>query len=268
MWREVTSQSEIEALTIERNKRHLQQTAMEEGVSTKPPLTTLRENFGFNEMARQVLEGTYELTGNESAELVAFLEAIKQTDKEKACRPVLGTISSEEFQAMFQVKPEKTSSDTRTLNYTIWKCISRSNYLSSIFSVMISLPFTYGFMNSLWSFMTDFMIEKKRGKVELHLLRIIGKVAAEFNTALSFLIGKQAAKNFESCDPCGEQHGSRPKMGSPDAAMIKLLTFECLRLMRETGAMIQHDCSAHFDRIYPANTNIFATKVRVSKKSW
>ena len=79
------------------------------------------------------------------------------------------------------------------------------------------------------------MIEKKRGKMELHLLRIIGKVAAEFNAALSFLIGKQAARNFESCEPCVEQHGSRPNMGSPDAAMIKLLTFECHRLMRETG---------------------------------
>ena len=228
-------------------------------------MTTLRENYGFNRTSESVLDGTYEFSEDLSEEVVAFLTALRRTDKERECPPILGAISSTEFQAMFKVKKERTSSDTRTLNYTLWKCLAHSNYLSSIMSIMISLPFTYGFVNTCWSKMTDFMIEKKPGLRQIHRLRIIGKVAAEFNTALSYLIGKQTSANYESCDPCGEQHGSRPNMGSADAAMLKVLTFESARMQRTDAAFMQHDCSAHFDRIYPENTSVFATKYGVDK---
>ena len=124
-----------------------------------------------------------------------------------------------------------------------------SNYLSSFFSVMISLPFSYGFVNVLLRHVTDYMIQKKKGCTEIHVQRIIKKVAVDFNGPLGYLIGHMAGKNFESCDPCNKQHDSRPNMGSLDAAIIKLLTFENLRMQREAGAMIQHDCTSHFDRI-------------------
>ena len=52
--------------------------------------------------------------------------------------------------------------------------------------VLLSLPFTYGFVNTHWTHMTDFMIEKKPGVWQIHTLRIIGKVAAEFNHASNF----------------------------------------------------------------------------------
>ena len=265
-WKEVTSQDEIEEITMRRNKRHLQQTSIEQGASTREPLTTMRENFGFNDMSRKVLEGTYEFKEDDTEEFKAFIKALERTDKEKACTPVLGALTSAEFQGIFSAKPAKTSSDTRTLSYTVWKCIAKSNFLSSIFSILISLPFTWGFVNDLWSHMTDFMIRKKEGSIEVNLLRIIGKVAADLNGPLGYLLGRKAAENFEACDPCEEQHGSRPNMGSPDAAMIKLLTFECTRMMREGGAFIQHDCCAHFDRIYPANTNVYASKYGVSQE--
>lgn len=167
---------------------------------------------------------------------------------------------------MFKMKKKRTSSDTRRLNYTLWKALAQSNFLSSVLSIMISLPFTYGFVNDHWTKMTDFMIEKKPGVRHIHKLRIIGKVAAEFNTTLSFLIGKKTAQNYESCDPCNEQHGSRPHMGSPDAAIIKLLTFECARVQRANAGYIQHDCSAHFDRIYPEHTSVFASKYGVDER--
>ena len=53
-------------------------------------------------------------------------------------------------------------------------------------SILLSLPFTYGFVNTHWTHMTDFML-KKMGVQNIHILLIIGKVAAEFNTCLKFL---------------------------------------------------------------------------------
>lgn len=107
------------------------------------------------------------------------------------------------------------------------------------------------------------MLEKKPGQRQIHTLRIIGKVAAEFNTCLKFFIGQQAMYNFEDSNPCDEQHGFRPNRSAVDAAMLKLLTFECSRLQRSTVGFIQHDMAAHFDRMYPAMTNIYAQKYHV-----
>ena len=113
--------------------------------------------------------------------------------------------------------------------------------------------------------MTDFMIEKKPGVRQIHTLRIIGKVAAEFNTCLKFLLGKQARDNFERAEPCDDQHGFRPHRSSTDAAMIKLLTFECARMQKATIGSFQNDMTGHFDRMWPEMTSIFATKYGVSR---
>ena len=55
--------------------------------------------------------------------------------------------------------------------------------------------------------MMDYMLEKKPGIRQIHTLRIIGKVAAKFNTCLKFFIGKKARDNFEATDACDDQHG-------------------------------------------------------------
>ncbi|NCG03649.1 MAG: hypothetical protein GWP22_09365, partial [Actinomycetales bacterium] len=163
---------------------------------------------------------------------------------------------------MFKKADEKTSSDPRTLNYTIWKAMARSKYISSFASVLISLPFMYGFVNRHWIKMADVMLEKKPGVRKIHLLRIIGKLPAEFNTALKLLF-KKTMWNFEDCNPSPEQWGSRPHRAAIDAAMTKLLTFESARLFKDTMTSVQYDAVAHFDRIHPANSAVYAQKTRV-----
>ena len=240
IWRDVDSQNEIESCLIERNRRHLEQVAREQGPSTRPPLTTIRQNYGVNPLTESILEGThttYELT----PETQAFFEALKSNPLTDSLPPVLGTITSQDFQEMFRRSKEKTSSDPRTLNYSIWKCIASSDIISSFAAILLSLPFMYGFVNSHWTHMTDFMLEKKPGVRQIHQLRIIGKVAAEFNTCLKFFIGHKAMQNFEAADPCDTQHGFRPHRSSIDAAFLKLLTFENARLQRSTVCAVQHD---------------------------
>ena len=61
---------------------------------------------------------------------------------------------------------------------------------------MISLPFTYGFVNILWRHMTDYMIQKRKGCTEIHVQRIIEKVAADFNGPLGYLIGRKMGPFF------------------------------------------------------------------------
>lgn len=265
LWQDITQPERIEQCLLQRNQKHLEQTALEGGVSTLPPFTLLREDHGFNDMSRKVLAGEpiteYTLTPTATA----FFQALRQTEKEKNLTPVMGYITSADVQEMFKRSKERTSSDSRTLNYTLWKCLAKNEKIAGFLSILLSLPFVYGFPNSHWTHMTDFMLEKKPGVRQIHTLRIIGKVAAEFNTCLKFLIGKLARDNFEKSDACDEQHGFRPHRSAPDAMMLKLMTFESARMQKCTIGSLQHDMTAHFDRMYPEMTAIYATKYAVSE---
>ena len=206
---------------------HLEQTAWEGRISTIPPLSDLRSDGGFNDLSSQVLaEGHLMTKYTVSEEMGAFFAALKRTPTKCDLPPILGTITSLEFQEMFCRACERTSSDSHTLNYTLQKCLAKNDAITGFASVLLSLPFVYGFVNPFWTHMTDFMLEKNPGLRQIHTLRIIGKVPAEFNTCLKFFIGKQAWDNFEAAKPCDQQHGFHPHHSAVDAMMLKLLTFE------------------------------------------
>ena len=58
-------------------------------------------------------------------------------------------------------------------------------------SIMMSLSFMYGFTNERWENAIDIMLEKKLGIQKIHLMRIIGLVEADFNTALKIMFAQK-----------------------------------------------------------------------------
>ncbi len=85
-------------------------------------------------------------------------------------------------------KKEGVSSDPHGINYMVWKAMAKSNHLSSFLCSLVSLPFIYGLANTRWMNMIDVMLKKKPGVKNIHMLRIIGLVCPEFNTALSYFV--------------------------------------------------------------------------------
>lgn len=74
-------------------------------------------------------------------------------------------------------------------HYTIWKAMAELDYCAEFMCIMISLPFLYGFVNNRWKNEIDvMMLEKKKGIRKVHILRIIGLLEADFNTALKFFL--------------------------------------------------------------------------------
>jgi hypothetical protein len=224
-----------------------------------------REEMGLGSAANALLQGTFQTEYEVGPAVTAWINAVRQTDEEKSIPPVIGSLSTTEFQEMFKKKHEATSSDPHGMNYTIWKAMAKSEHLSSFLSILISLPFIYGFANTRWMNMIDVMLEKKPGVRNIHMLRIIGLVCPEFNTALSYFIGHKGQQNFENTSPSDEQHGSRRHRQAIDAAMLKLLTMETARHGRRTIAMTQYDEKNCFDRIFRQNSNIFARKAGISQ---
>lgn len=165
-------------------------------------------------------------------EVLDWFEAIKQPIK-PALEPITGIITKDDYQDTFKAAREKTSSGG-SLHYTIWKALAEQDNFAEFLSIMMSLPFLYGFANPRWSNKINVMLEKKAGIRKIQLLRIIGLLEADFNTALKFFFAKKMMTNAEKLGLSDEQWGSRKHRSSIDAAMLKLLMFETARVKRAT----------------------------------
>ncbi len=262
-WQDITTPSEMETTLLAQNKRHLQQTVIKGGTSDCKAMTAFREEMGLGSAGNALLQGPYQIEYEVGAAITTWMNAVKQTEEEQSFPPVIGSLSTTKFQGMFRKKHEATSSNPCGMNYSIWKAMAKSNHLSSFLSIL-SLPFIYGFDNTRWMNMIDVMPDKKTGVHQIHMLRIIGLVCTEYNTALSYFIGHRGQQNFENTSPLDKQHGSRQRRQAIDTAMLKLLTMETARHGRRTIAMTQYHEKNCFDRIFQQNSNIFARKAGIS----
>jgi hypothetical protein len=100
-WRTVTVTKEIEELLLERNKRHLQQSDIEEGRVHNLNIQKLLSNHG-TDLLQEVLDGTITIDDAADEVVSAWIWALKQTDDEKALMPITGSISTSEFHGSFQ----------------------------------------------------------------------------------------------------------------------------------------------------------------------
>ena len=259
LWTSVTNQRELEKIILSRNKRHLQQAMIEKTRVHDPIMQQLIDDYGTGDLVDQIVDGT--LTVDEGADeaIQAWLSALKQTASKMKLPRITGAISVTAYQSAFKAVNERTTSSPTGLHYSIWKTVAAEKDLAEWLSVMMSLPFMYGFVNQRWVTMIDTMLEKKPGVRKIHLLRIIGILEADFNTALKILFARQLMRAAEGQDLLhDEQWGSRPNRTAHDAAMTKMLTFEFGRYMKATIALFANDQTACFDRMWPELSNVVA----------
>ena len=148
----------------------------------------LMENDGCNDIVTQLYNGELDMDSVTDELVQAFLKAIVETSTKANAFPMItGVISPDDFQSLFKVVRERTSSSPSGLHYTIWKAVAQEDDLASWLSIMMSLPFMYGFVNTRWAKMVDVMIEKKRGNRKIHMLRLLGSLEADFNQSLKLI---------------------------------------------------------------------------------
>ena len=110
-------------------------------------------------------------------------------------------LTRDQFQGIFKVARERTSSSAADLHYTLWKVMSESNGLAEILCVTMSVLFTYGFVCERWLKEIDMMLKKKKGIHKIYTLQIIGLLEADFNLALKFYFIKEIMERSEENRP-------------------------------------------------------------------
>jgi hypothetical protein len=264
-WRNVTDSQELESMLLQRNKRHLQQVDREGRPGTKPPFPDLYEDYGINPLVDELLETGQFNTPHEIGPVLAdWFKCIKR-DNHPDSKPVVGCMTKQQYQECFKVANEKVSSGGSGLHYTLWKAMAAQEDMAEFLCIMISLPFIYGFALDRWLHEIDVMLEKKKGNFKIHMLRIIGLLEADFNTALKFFFSREMMENTERYGMTDEQWGGRRNRSSVDAAMLKLLTFECARIKKATIADTMYDLVACFNRMKARMSNIIAQRSKVDK---
>ena len=265
-WDTVRDRTTLESTIIRRNKRHLQQVDRENGIPMSTEFKSIIDDYGTSPAADNVLRGelTLEL---ESMPLPVrnVLRKLARTELERGVPLITGDITPDEFKKAFKAVTEKTSSSPSGMHYTLWKSIANDKDLATYFSIMLSLPFRYGFVNNRWTKCVEVMLEKSPGNKKIHQLRIIGLLEADFNTALKLFFAKKMMWNAESLPLSDEQWGGRPNRSANDAALRKRVTFDFGLVMYHSEGLFMMDAAACFDRMVPSISSIVAQKFGISK---
>ena len=104
--------------------------------------------------------------------------------------------------------------------------MAESDELSEFLCIMISLPFVYGFACKRWLRAIDVMLEKKKGVRKIHMLRIIGLLEADFNSALKYFFAKKMMQRAEENGSMAEeQWGLRKNRTATDEGDDKDIDF-------------------------------------------
>ncbi|KAL3787049.1 hypothetical protein ACHAWO_007438 [Cyclotella atomus] len=146
-WQMIDDPEEMQEWLRKQNKRHLNQMHVKERPPTRVEFQKILAERATSEIALGILEGTLNPTTlgqDESAK--QFIRGLSRRNEEK----ILTTprrMSTKEFQEAMRVTHEDTSSSASGLHYTtLWKAVAEDDKLSEIHSIMISLPFMYGFV--------------------------------------------------------------------------------------------------------------------------
>jgi hypothetical protein len=199
-WITVDDTEEVQQWLMKRNKRHLKQMQIEQRPPTTDEFKHILAEHGTSKVADAILDGTYDPTElGMGKEMEEFLKELKRSnDEAKLTTPE--RMSAEAFQEVMAVTDEDTSSSASGLHYTLWKAIAEDDDLAETHSLMLSLPFMYGFQCDRWRRVIDCMLEKKPGVRKIHIMRIIILFEADFNSALKWYFSKNIMPNAELTD--------------------------------------------------------------------
>jgi hypothetical protein len=118
-------------------------------------------------------------------EMELFIRQLQHTPEERKLE-CPSQISTEEFQSVFKIQKEDTSSSYSGVHYTLWKAIAEKSELAEVHALWASLPFMYGFVCERWRKEIDCTLEKKPGVRKIHILWIIGLMEGDFNAMLTY----------------------------------------------------------------------------------
>jgi len=176
---ESTNQEETEEFVFEENEMRFQLAAEAPISSTK-----LIEQLGYlgdSDIAKQLVEGSYEIPDEVDDATALILEEIGRVGVQLTNGDINITITAEEFQYFWRRIKEGTASSYSGIHYGHYKAASHSSRLSAFLAKKITLISRTGCPPERWSYGLTVMLEKIAGIALVNKLRAILLMEADFN---------------------------------------------------------------------------------------
>jgi hypothetical protein len=132
-----------------------------------------------------------------------------------------------------------------------YKAAATDYDLSILYAKLLYLPLRHGFSYDRWKLVTDVMLLKKANDIRLHRLRIVQLVEADFNQFLRIALTRPLAHKGEDLGWIHDSQFARSEQTCLTAVLLKVLTYEYMRINRRNGASMDNDAKGCFDRIIP-----------------
>jgi hypothetical protein len=125
--------------------------------------------------------------------------------------------------------------------------------IQAIQASIINLPIGIGFSPSRWQVVVNAMLEKIAGKPQLHKLRVIHILEADYNLALKEIFGRRLMQNCEMHGTLGDrQDGFRKGRSTMRTLLQNELFNDYNKRLRINNFVGMTDISGCFDRILPS----------------
>ena len=171
------------------------------------------------------------------------------------------------FNSNKQRIPKKKSSSGSGRSYSFYKAISNFPYTSSIIVKLINICKNNKLLLTRWLTILQIMICKRPGNFNLDSLRVIQILEADLNLYLRSIWGKCLVQNIihhNQFPP--EQFGNKPGCWGSSAPLLKVLSFNHIRLLRTDASVFNNDATQCYDRVLSNLSQIACQRLGLSKK--
>ncbi len=251
---ELSDRTAIEKACIAENQQRFTQAYGPD--FTQSPLEDDVGILGDGWASKEILEGTYDMPSSLDKYTKMLINALRMPTQVKDLPPMSSTITPEENKAAWKKQKERTASEPDGLHFGHYKAAAQDPFLSNIDAIIRSLPYKHGFAPKLWQQITDVVIPKKAGVLDVELMRTIQLMHSEANMNNKKL-GKEVMANAEKAGVMvAEQYGSRKQKRAIVAALDKRLTLDLCRSRRLACGYCVNDAKSCYDRILHAVASI------------
>jgi hypothetical protein len=200
-----------------------------------PLLDIMRYLMDNEEIARQVMDGTFIPPEGTDEVAIELLETLKMEVSVRLLGPLYMSISPDNNRTGWRRQKERIASEPTGLGFNHYKTSCLTKDLNKIDSFLRTAPLQLGISPKLWQVITDFQTFKRSNVFHVNSMRLIQLMNAEYNMCNKTL-GKGVLAHAEKAKAVSpDQYGCRNNHTAINACLNKVLLMDAFRKKRQAG---------------------------------
>ena len=232
----------------------------------KRPLNTMLGQTATNDISDTILNGTFSPPPNLNKYTKRFIKCLAMPLSIKAKGQNDDTITPEQSLQYWRRKCERTSSSYSGMHIGTYKASTYNFILHQMKTDIVNLTYKLGLTIPRWTYDLDVTLLKKPDRLKPSDMRTIGQLEADFNQGASMHFGKRMMQTAILHDAIPASQYSKPMSRSIEAALVKVMFFDHLRIHKLPGAFCAMDLMQCFDRMAHPVSSLCAQRLGVSKQ--